>query len=192
MFQRLLLFTARHCIHSAELTTVLYDIRPVIVYICIVLQLVQFLGYASWIFIVYFDGIFFPLSARSFGIFHPCEIFQRVVYSPVLGFESQTRAIILKKKKEKKKNWKVTVQTEFCGLRKTVKTTRHADKYLGGLENSNEVYVLFRIIYVVAHFFHALVESQERLMVHLSRNENRVTVYAYIRLLFDGTFSNVR
>lgn len=73
-----------------------------------------------------------------------------------------------------------------------MKTTRHADKYLGGLENSNEVHVLFRIIYVVAHFFHALVESQEQLMVHLSRNENRVTVYAYIRLLFDGTFSNVR
>lgn len=192
MFQRFRVLTARHRVHLAELTTVLYVIRPVIVYICIVLQLVQFRGYASWIFIVYFDGIFFPLSARFFGIFLACEISQRVVYSPVLGFESQTRAIILKRRKKKKKNWKVTVQTEFCGLRKTVKTTRHADKYLAGLENSNEVYVLFRIIYVVAHFFHALVESQEQLMVHLSRNENRVTVYAYIRLLFDGTFSNVR
>lgn len=73
-----------------------------------------------------------------------------------------------------------------------MKTTQHADKYLGGLENSKEVYVLFRIIYVVAHFFHALVESHEQLMVHLSRNKNRVTVYAYIPLHFDGTFSNVR
>lgn len=47
MFQRFRVLTARHCIHSAELTTVLYVIRPAIVYICIVLQLVQFLGYAS-------------------------------------------------------------------------------------------------------------------------------------------------
>lgn len=47
MFQRFRVLTARHRVHLAELTTVLYVIRPVIVYICIVLQLVQFRGYAS-------------------------------------------------------------------------------------------------------------------------------------------------
>lgn len=71
-----------------NLTAVVYIIRPFVVHIRIILQFVQFFRDTGRIFVIDFNRIFSSRGGRRFVMIRFGKIFERVVQSPVDGFES--------------------------------------------------------------------------------------------------------
>lgn len=179
-----------HKRHIFRLTAVLYVVGTLVVYVRIVLQLVQLLDDVSRVLVVYFHGIaLFRGIGLRLGPIHFRETFEHGRKRPVIGFASQTRAIILKRP-ETNEPWLVSIRREhFFSFFFFFFPYIHFFfflffiEYLRGLENTDEIGVLLGVVYVVAEFLDALVESQKRLMVYLPWNEERACEALHVATL---------